>query len=154
MASTSRDGTIRPELGKPQDPPIVLHDEGLDDWVWSATFTPDDEQLMMGVHSALGKSSKVGEEAKSNETIHVWPTKIEAMSSQLCTYIKRNMTKDEWDTYASGLKYERTCETIRLITNDFYEATLFPGNYLGVFGSGTCATKQLHADPSPGALNV
>ncbi|MFN8313469.1 MAG: High-affnity carbon uptake protein Hat/HatR [Cyclobacteriaceae bacterium] len=111
MASTSRDGTIRLwNWAKPQDPPIVLHDEGLDDWVWSATFTPDDEQLMMGVHSALGKSSKVGEEAKSNETIHVWPTKIEAMSSQLCTYIKRNMTKDEWDTYASGLKYERTCE--------------------------------------------
>lgn len=111
MASTSRDGTIRLwNWAKPQDAPIVLHDDQLDDWVWSATFTPDDEQLMMGVHSAQGKSTKVGDEAKSNETIHVWPTKIEAMSSQLCTYIKRNMTKDEWDTYAGSLNYERTCD--------------------------------------------
>ena len=103
MATTSRDGSVRLwNWSKLQDNPIVLQDEQLKDWVWSATFSPDDEQLMMGVHSNT---------EKSKETIHVWPTKISTMSSSLCTYVTRNMTQDEWDNFAgSDLAYEKTCE--------------------------------------------
>jgi len=83
------------------DPPIVLKDQ--DEWVWSATFTPDDEQLMIGVHGSGGEKSK--------ETIHVWPTKMVSMSNLLCTYVGRNMTKEEWDNnVGADLPYEQTCE--------------------------------------------
>jgi WD40 repeat protein len=102
VATTSRDASVRLwNWSKLSDPPIVMKDP--EQWVWSATFSPDDEQLMIGVHSAGGDKAK--------ETIHVWPTQIATMSSTLCGYVGRNMTKDEWDNFVgSDLKYERTCE--------------------------------------------
>jgi hypothetical protein len=61
----------------------------------SATFTPDDEQIMIGVnHRQLVEASK--------ETIHVWPTKIGTMASALCGYVGRNMTKDEWANFVGA----------------------------------------------------
>lgn len=102
LATTSRDGKVRLwEWAKLQNNPIVLTDNNLGDWIWSAAFSPDDEQLMVGIH-ANSKFAK--------ETIHVWPTKVATMANSLCTYIDRNMTKDEWETYTGGLDYERTCE--------------------------------------------
>lgn len=103
VATTSRDHSVRLwNWLKPADQPIVLKDKGQDYWVWSATFTPDDEQLMIGVHNT---------DAKSKETIHVWPTKITTMANSLCGYVGRNLTADEWNTYVGeDLNYERTCE--------------------------------------------
>ena len=103
VATTSRDHTVRVwNWGKLADQPIVLKDEGQDYWVWSATFTPDDEQLMIGVNNNVNKSK---------ETIHVWPMKIGTMASSLCGYVGRNMSKDEWSNYVGDdLTYERTCE--------------------------------------------
>lgn len=103
MATTSRDGTVRLWNWKsPADNPIVLQDEELGDWTWSAAFSPDDEQLMVGIHSNA---------LNPKETIHVYPTKVASMSNTLCSYIDRNLTQDEWNTYASrSLPYERTCE--------------------------------------------
>lgn len=105
LATTSRDGRVRlwnwMKLG---DNPIVLYDTNLGDWIWSAAFSPDDEQLMVGIHS---------NSVNPKETIHVYPTKISTMSNSLCTYIDRNMTQDEWDNFAggsAGIKYQRTCE--------------------------------------------
>ncbi len=102
VATTSRDHTARMwNWGRQSDPPIVLKDQ--DEWVWSATFTPDDEQLMVGVHGSGGEKSK--------ETIHVWPTKMVSMSNLLCSYVGRNMTKEEWDNnVGADLPYEQTCE--------------------------------------------
>jgi len=105
LATTSRDGKVRLwEWGKLQNNPIVLTDKNLGDWIWSATFSPDDEQLMAGIHSNTNNAK---------ETIHVWPTKVVTMSNSLCTYIDRNMTGDEWNNFAggsNGIKYERTCD--------------------------------------------
>jgi len=102
MASTSRDGTVRLwNWQKPADNPIVLQDEELGDWTWSAAFSPDDEQLMVGIHSNA---------LNPKETIHVYPTKVVSMSNSLCSYVDRNMTKDEWNTFTGGLNYEKTCE--------------------------------------------
>ena len=100
FATTSRDKSVRLwNWNKLADQPIVLADG--EEWVWNATFSPDDEQLMTGMHANA---------AKSNETIHVWPTKIITMANSLCTYVSRNMSKDEWGIFAGGLPYERTCE--------------------------------------------
>lgn len=105
LATTSRDGKVRLwNWNKLSDNPIVLSDKNVGDWIWSAAFSPDDEQLMVGIHSNTNNAK---------ETIHVWPTKVSTMSNSLCTYIDRNMTKDEWDNFAggnAGLKYERTCD--------------------------------------------
>jgi WD40 repeat protein len=100
LATTSRDHTVRLwNWKKLSDQPIVLRDQ--EEWVWSATFSPDDEQLMIGVHSA----------GRSKETIHVWPTRIATMANSLCKYISRNMTKDEWENFVgSDLPYQQTCQ--------------------------------------------
>jgi WD40 repeat protein/energy-coupling factor transporter ATP-binding protein EcfA2 len=104
LATTSRDKTVRLwNWQKLNEQPIVLSDHS--DWVWSSTFSPNDEQLLVGINSSSSNS------AKSNETIHAWPTAIESMSELLCKYVTRNLTKEEWDVYVSpDLKYEKTCD--------------------------------------------
>ncbi len=99
MATCSKDKTVRlwntDKNFKEQ--PIVLDDHG--DWVWAAAFTPDDNQLLVGMHGTA-------------ITIHSWPTRIEAMSNKLCDLVSRNMTPDEWDVYVgerTSIKYESTC---------------------------------------------
>ncbi len=100
LATTSRDGAARLWNWKDlKQQPILLKDQP--EWVWSATFSPDDSQLMVGIHS---------NSEKAKETIHVWPTKIETMSGLLCKYVTRNLDEEEWSVFATGLPYEKTCE--------------------------------------------
>ncbi len=104
MATASKDGSIRLwNLKALNEQPQVLSDH---DWVWSVAFTPDDEQLMAGIHAREETVSGV------NQTIRAWPTKIPTMSTQLCSLVKRNMSKDEWDLYCAGLIYESTCSNL------------------------------------------
>ena len=105
LATTSRDKTVRLwNWEKLNEQPIVLDDHA--DWIWSATFSPDDEQLLVGINS----SNNSGINAKANETIHAWPTKIETMSGLLCKYVKRNITAEEWGMFVPDLPYEKTCD--------------------------------------------
>jgi WD40 repeat protein len=102
MATTSDDKSVR--LWNWKDPtrqqPIVL--SGHADWVRTAVFSADDEQLLAGMH---------GNAEKTAETIHAWPTKIETMSGLLCDFLRRNLTDDEWVTYVDkDLKKEITCK--------------------------------------------
>lgn len=106
MATASMDKSVR--LWNVQEltmPPVVLNDHL--DWVWTVTFTPDDEQLMVGLHSTTETIKGV------DEAIHVWPTHIETIANILCgQYIKRNMTQEEWETYCSDLPYVKTCDAL------------------------------------------
>ena len=103
MATASSDKSVRLwNLDKPNSQPIVLEDHR--DWVRSAVFTVDDEQLLAGINSNT--------EDKKKNTIHAWPTRIETMSNILCDKVSRNMTEDEWDTHVDDdpeLKTEVTC---------------------------------------------
>ncbi|HYC86005.1 MAG TPA: High-affnity carbon uptake protein Hat/HatR [Chryseosolibacter sp.] len=103
MATTSNDKTVRLwNLDKLNQQPIVLDDH--EDWVRTAIFSADDEQLLAGINSNA---------EKAEETIHAWPTKIETMSGLLCAYISRRLTEDEWDIYVDdddNIKSEPTCE--------------------------------------------
>jgi len=85
VATISRDRSARlwdwTDIGKQ---PVVMNDH--DDWAWAAAFSPDDQQLMVGVNS----NTRV-----AKETIHAYPTKLSTMSSLLCGYVTRNLTKDE-----------------------------------------------------------
>jgi WD40 repeat protein len=101
MATASKDGSVRLwNINHLNEQPQVLADH---DWVWSVAFTPDDEQLIAGIHSVEQTVKGV------NQTIHAWPTRIPRMASELCSLVKRNMNKDEWELYMADLPYESTC---------------------------------------------
>jgi len=103
MVTASKDYKMRLwNMNKLNYQPTLLSEH---DWVWSVTFSPDDEQLMAGIHSV--KETKIGQ---VDQTIHAYPTKIKTMSGLLCGYLKRNMTKEEWDMHVrEDLPYEKTC---------------------------------------------
>ncbi len=104
MATASKDGTVRLwNMKFLNEQPQVLSDH---DWVWSVAFTPDDQQLIAGLHS---KEETV---AGVNYSIHAWPTQIPTMASELCKLLNRNMTKEEFELYTGGLPYESTCSNL------------------------------------------
>ena len=108
FASASKDRTVRLwNASKLKIPPIVLSDHL--DWVWALSFSPNDEQIMVGLHSSQQQIRR--DEIKTEESIHAYPTKIPTMSNILCAeFLKRNMSKDEWNTYVGDdLEYESTC---------------------------------------------
>jgi hypothetical protein len=48
--------------------------------------------------------------SNNNDLLYYWPTRSEYMVDQMCKYISRNMTKNEWDTYVGeDIEYEKTC---------------------------------------------
>ena len=111
FASASKDRTVRLwNVSKLTIPPIELRDHL--DWVWALSFSPNDEQIMVGLHSSQQQIRQ--DEIKTEKSIHAYPTKIPTMSNILCSqYIKRNMSKDEWNTYVGDdLDEESTCKNI------------------------------------------
>jgi WD40 repeat protein len=106
MATASSDKSVRLwNLDKLSQQPIVLEDHK--DWVRTAVFTVDDEQLLAGINSNA---------EKSKETIHAWPTKVETMSGLLCGYVRRNITDEEWDMHVDDdpeLATEVTCHDVK-----------------------------------------
>jgi WD40 repeat protein len=104
MATASKDKSIRLwNMDNLNLQPQVLNDH---DWVWSMAYSPDDSQIMAGIHSII---QNIGPD-DVDYTIHAWPTKISAMSSKLCSYINHNMTKEDWEVFiAEDLPYETTC---------------------------------------------
>lgn len=106
MATASKDYSIRlwnmRDLNKA---PTLLSEH---DWVWSVAFSPDDEQLMAGIHSV--QETVVGQ---VDQTIHTYPTKIKTMAGLLCGFVGRNLSKDEWEAYVGeDLPYEKTCSNL------------------------------------------
>lgn len=111
FASASKDRSVRIwKTNELNQPPIRLLDHS--DWVWSLTFSPDDEQIMVGLQSS-SQSVRAGT-ILNEESIRAYPTKISSMSNILCSeFIKRNMTPDEWDIYVGAdLDFEKTCPNI------------------------------------------
>ena len=107
FASASKDRTVRLwNVSKLTIPPIELKDHL--DWVWTLTFSPDDEQIMVGLQST--QQSIDQDKIRNEASIRAYPTKIATMSDILCEqYIKENMSKEDWETYVPGLDYESTC---------------------------------------------
>lgn len=71
--------------------------------VGSLTFSPDDTQLFCSIN-------------EKEPSIHVWSLRSENIARELCVFLKRNMTKDEWDSYVGDIMYEATC--VNLPRND------------------------------------
>ncbi|HEY5690052.1 MAG TPA: High-affnity carbon uptake protein Hat/HatR [Cyclobacteriaceae bacterium] len=105
MASASKDFKIRLwNVRKLQEQPLVLSDH---DWVWDVAFSPDDEQLIVGINSV---KENIG---STDYPIHAWPTRIETMSEILCGLVDRNMSKEEWEIFVgTDIPYESTCPNL------------------------------------------
>lgn len=111
MATASKDKTVRLwNMKQLKEQPQVLSNN---DWVWSMAFSPDDEQLLAGVHSTTEDVIRNAEGINTptkDFAIHAYPTKLNTMASELCGYAKRNMSKDEWELFvAEDLPREITC---------------------------------------------
>lgn len=122
FASASKDKSVRLwnlNKNKLNVQPIQLKGHG--DWVWTIAFTPNDEQLMVGLQSSrqVIKRSVTADEIgiANEESIWAYPTRIRTMANILCgEYIKRNMTDEEWVTHVGDLKdmpKENTCSNIK-----------------------------------------
>jgi WD40 repeat protein/energy-coupling factor transporter ATP-binding protein EcfA2 len=107
MATASYDRTLRLwNMEQLKEQPQVMSNN---DWVWSMSFSPDDEQIMAGMHSVTQGIREID----TDYTIHAFPTKIPTMASELCGKVKRNMSKDEWDLFvAEDLPREITCTNL------------------------------------------
>lgn len=112
MATASKDKSIRlwnMEAQHINKQPIVVSEN---DWVWTIAFTPNDDQLMAGVHSE--RQEIVGGDLRTFESIRAWPTNIDRMKSVLCDkYIQQNLSKEDWAIFvAPDLPYEKTCPNL------------------------------------------
>ena len=117
FATASKDRTVRIwNVRKLSTQPIELRDHL--DWVWALSFSPNDEQIMVGLHSRqqqIGKQLEndiLKDVIKTEQSIHAYPTRIPTMANVLCgEFIKRNMNKEEWANYVGeDLEYESTCK--------------------------------------------
>ncbi|HNF81932.1 MAG TPA: hypothetical protein PK325_17385, partial [Cyclobacteriaceae bacterium] len=120
FASASKDKSVRLwNLNKLNVQPIQLKGHG--DWVWTIAFTPNDEQVMVGLQSARQVIKRSATDANfvtaNEESIWAYPTKITTMANILCSeFIKRNMTDDEWTTFVGKMDEmpkEKTCSNIK-----------------------------------------
>ncbi len=95
LASSSFDGTIR--IWNAHDlteNPIVINEH--ESWVLSIAFSPDGK--------LLASSSNNG------DLIYYWATRPDYYADQICKYLSRNFTKQEWETFVgSDITYQKTC---------------------------------------------
>lgn len=94
LASASYDGSVYLwDTDDYNNQPVVLKDH--DSWVSSMAFSPDGNTIIAGCRDNL---------------IRMWPAKTSIMADQVCSNVKRNLDKDEWDKYvAQDIPYIKTC---------------------------------------------
>jgi energy-coupling factor transporter ATP-binding protein EcfA2 len=96
LVSSSLDGgLVLWETNKWNEIPITMTDN--DSYVWDLTITPDGEYLI----AACGDGD-----------LRVWPTSPARMAGELCEWLNRNMTTEEWEAYVgNGIPLIETCNT-------------------------------------------
>lgn len=94
LATASRDRSVRVwRLRALNEEPLLLDD--YQSWATALCFTPDGLRLFAGAH---------------DHQIRFWFLDIQNMGTQLCQYLKHNLSKEEWQRYVSeDIPYEETC---------------------------------------------
>ena len=102
LAAGSFDGTIQMwALSELDELPIQMTDN--DAYVWDIEFSPDSDYLIA---------------ACADGELRIWATNPALMADKMCQQLKRNMSRDEWDTYvAHDIPFEHTC--VNLLLNDY-----------------------------------
>ncbi len=97
IATSSFDGTIRIwNANRLSESPIVITEH--ESWVFAIAFSPDGKTLV--------SSSEKGE-------IYYWPTKAKYMADEICRFVTRNFTDQEWDIYVGmDIQYQKTCANV------------------------------------------
>lgn len=94
LLTTSRDKTARLwDLSDSRKLPIVMDDHF--DWVLSGAFDPTGEYVITG---------------SKDRFIRKWPVKLKTLADRICTFLGRNMTREEWREFVGAdIPYQKTC---------------------------------------------
>jgi hypothetical protein len=98
MATAGDDKTVKifNLKGDLSEPPVTITDN--DGIILVIEFSPDGRELISG-------GSDGGENLVSR------PTHVDYLVPEICNYVSRNMSQDEWNTYIGrDIAYERTCQ--------------------------------------------
>ncbi len=95
LASSSLDGgLVLWETDKWNEIPISMNDNN--SYVWDLTFTPEGDYIV----AACGDGD-----------LRTWPTRPAMMANELCEFLGRNMTNEEWEAYVgNGIPLIETCK--------------------------------------------
>jgi WD40 repeat protein len=94
LATSSFDGTIRIwNAQRLSDPPVII--TAHESWVLAVAFSPDGRTLV--------SSSEKGD-------IFFWASRNKYYADEICNYVSRNFTDQEWDIYVGmDIDYQKTC---------------------------------------------
>jgi WD40 repeat protein len=100
MATAGNDKILKIyNVRNPEDlsePPVTLADN--DGVVFVVEFSPDSRTIIAGTSGG-------------SENLVSRPAHVDFMASEICDYVSRNMSQDEWNTYVGrDIAYERTCQ--------------------------------------------
>ena len=97
LLTTSRDKTARLwDLSDSRKLPIIMDDH--EDWVLTGCFDPTGEMIITG---------------SKDQVIRTWPTQLYTLANRICTFLERNMTREEWTEFVGAdIPYQETCPGI------------------------------------------
>jgi len=98
VITASWDGTIQMwNMNNLDDLPYYITDNG-GSYIMDVDFSPDNKFIVVGTRKGQLKK---------------WAIDNSSLSEQICQYLTRNMTQEEWDRYVSDeVDYRNTCENI------------------------------------------
>lgn len=96
LASSGMDGVIRVWNSTDWDDlPIEIRDQ--ESWAQSLLFSPDSKQLLSA--------------SESDNLIYIWPLKTQYLIGEICGYLNRQLTQQEWNMYiGSDVEYKEVCK--------------------------------------------
>jgi len=96
MATASLDGSARLwNVSNPARPiELAALSAGQEDIVYSVAFHPDRHTLAMSSQAGL---------------VRLWETDLDRAAEEVCELTSRVITRDEWDRYLRGYRYEPPC---------------------------------------------
>ncbi len=105
IATASLDGTIQlwvlENNRMERMLPVAFKDHN--EFVWSTAFSPSGNYLLAGTRDG---------------TLKVWPTRPELLADDVCKYLVRNMTRQEWERYVGeDIPYVYTCDQVGIDLN-------------------------------------
>ncbi len=96
LATSGMDGIIRVWNSTDwNDLPVEIRDQEF--WAQSLAFTPDSRQLLSA--------------STNSNTIYRWPLKTQNLADEICSFINRQLTDQEWRIYiGDDVEYKEVCK--------------------------------------------